>query len=155
MSQQRATHDLSKAEIGDEYEPVEVTVTEEMVERRLWANDDYNPWYLEDSPFGGRIASPIILLEPSWGFEPPMPSMVWGYYRFPPGGALHGRAEFEFINPLKVGKKIKITARLVDKFHLRERDWFVSEYLAVDEDGVEVVRMRRTEVTPIVIQPQG
>ena len=137
------THELSKAEIGDEFEPFEITITEEMVERSTWANDDYNPWYLEDSPFGGRIASPMFL-------SLHLQNIFWNHYTFPSGGALHTSQEFDFINPLKIGKKIKIIGKLVDKYHRRGRDTYVSEYLAVDEDGTEIVRMKRTEATPVV-----
>ena len=141
----RGTHDLLKAEIGDEFEPGEITITEEMVERNAWVSDDYNPWYMEDSPFGGRIASPVFLSDPA------LPAIFWGYYAFPSGGALHASQEINFINPLKIGKKIKVTGKLVDRYHKRGRDWFVAEYLAVDEDGTEIVRMRRTETTPVVL----
>ena len=55
------THDLFKVKIGDELGTREFVVTEEMVERNAWANDNYNPWYMEDSPFSGRIVSPTFL----------------------------------------------------------------------------------------------
>lgn len=135
-------HDLSKAKLGDEFEPFETTVTEEMVARSTWANDDYNPWYLEDSP-GGRIASPMFLSRH-------LENIFWGHYTFPSGGALHTHQEVDFISPLKVGKKITITGKLVDMYHRQGRDSYVSEYLAVDNDGTEIVRMRRTETTPVV-----
>jgi len=138
------THDLLKAEIGDEFDPYEITITEAMVERSAWANDDYNPWYMEDSPFGGRIASPTFLTGV-------LDRILWSYYAFPHGGALHAQQQIEFIKPIKVGKKIKITGSMVDRYHKRGRDWFVHEYLAFDEDGVKVARMERVEVIPIII----
>ena len=137
------THDLSKAKVGDEYGPIEITITEEMVERRLWANDDYNPLYMEDLPSGERIASPIILVL-TFGL------FFWSYYAFPPGGTLHTKQEFEFLNHLKVGKKVKMTARLVDRYSRRGRDFFTAEFLIVDDDGMEIARMRRTVAAPII-----
>lgn len=138
------SHELSEAKIGDEFELFEITVTEEMVERSIWANDDYNPWYLKESPFGGRIASPMFL---SRNLE----NIFWEHYTFPSGGSFHTNQGFNFISPLKIGKKIRITGKLVDMYHKRERDSYVSEYLAVDEDGTEIVRMKRTETTPMVV----
>ena len=35
----RGGHDLLKAQIGKEYDPLEITITEEMVERNAWANE--------------------------------------------------------------------------------------------------------------------
>ncbi len=136
--------ELLKAEIGDEFGPFETRITEEMVERSTWANDDYNPWYLEDSPFGGRIASPMFLSRH-------LENIFWGHYTWPSGGALHTSQDFDFISPLKIGKKINITGKLVDTYHRNGRDSFVSEYLAVDEDGTAIVRLRRTETTPVVV----
>ena len=138
------TRELLKAEIGDEFGPFETRITEEMVERSTWANDDYNPWYLEDSPFGGRIASPMFL-------SLRLQNIFWSHYAIPSGGALHTSQEFDFISPLRIGKKIIITGKLVERYHRRGRDSFVAEYLAVDEDGAEIVRMRRTETTPVVV----
>ncbi len=142
------THDLSKAKVGDEYESIEITITEEMAERNIWANDDYNPLYMEDSPSGERIASPIILVL-TFGL------MFWSYYAFPSGGTLHTKQEFEFLNHLKVGKKVKMTARLVNRYSRRGRDFFVTEILAVDEDGLKIVRMGRTIASPIFARPEG
>ncbi len=139
------THDLLKAKIGDEFEPIEFTITEDMVEKNAFANDDYNPWYFEDSPFGGRITSPTFV-----SVEEPLSFST--YYASPPGGMLNASMEFEFVNPLKVGKKVRMTGRLVDKYQKRSRDYFVSEYLAVDEDGVEILRIRRTRATPAVVR---
>ena len=57
---QLGTHVLRSTKMGAEYEPPEFTVTKEMVEGNAWVNDYYNPWFMEDSPFGGRIASPSL-----------------------------------------------------------------------------------------------
>ena len=148
MVQHRGTHDLLKAKIGDEFEPIEIVVTEEMVERNAFANDDYNPWYMEDSPFGGRIASPTFLtFHESRIFR--------GYYAIPPGGSLHQKLEIEFINPLKVGKKLKMSGKLVDRYNKRGRDYFVAEYLVVDEDGAEIIRMGKIRAVPVTDRPEG
>ena len=144
MLRRSGTHPLLESKVGDELGFIEVTVTEEMVERTAWANDDYNPWYLEDSPFGGRIAQPSILVNL-------LPLLFYGYYKVPPtGGTLHTGQEVEFINPLKVGKKVKMTGRLVDRNNRRGRDFFTAEFSVVDEDGLEIARMRRTVAAPII-----
>ncbi|MFC1966554.1 MaoC family dehydratase [Chloroflexota bacterium] len=142
-SENEGTHDLMKAKIGDEADPVEFIVTEEEAWSHAFANDDYNPWYMEDSPFGGRIAPPTFL-------APLEARVTWSYYAHPPGGTMNAKQEFQFINPLKIGKKIKITAKLVDWYRKRDRNYFVFEYLTVDEDGLEIIRTRRTRINPVV-----
>jgi hypothetical protein len=137
------TKDLLNAEIGHEMEPVEMIITEEMAERHAWANEDYNPWYLEDSPFGGPIISPTFL-----AYDTDI--MLWNYFALPPGYGLWAKQEFEFINALKVGKRIRITGRITDKIHKRGRDHITFEFLVADEDGREIVRMRMAQAFPLL-----
>ena len=145
MSPDEHAHDLWMAEIGDEYEATDFVVTEEMLDRHTWSNDDYNPWYLDDSPFGGRIAPPNFLI-------PQTTAMFYGHYKS--HGALHTKEEYEYINPVKIGQKLRMTGKLVNKYHRRGRDYFVSEFLVMDEDGKELVRMRIREAAPVTI-PSG
>jgi hypothetical protein len=143
----KGTKDLFQAKVGDVLAPVEFTITEEMVERNAWGNDDYNPWYMEDSPFGGRIVSPTYLtLFDSHSF--------YGYYAYPPGGSLHAKEEFEYIRPLKVGVKAKLTGKLVERYARKGRDFFVAEFMVTDEEGNELIRMRRTQAAPVTPRPE-
>ena len=141
------THDLLSAEIGHEIEPVEMVITEELVERNAWANDDYNPWYMEDSPFGGRIASPTLLATES-------DYMIWGYFALPEGGGIWAKQEFEFINPLKVGGKVRITGRLADIQDKKGRDHMTFEFLVIDENNQEIVRMKSVHAFPLVARTE-
>ena len=140
------THDILDARVGDEYEPKEIIITEEMVERNAWANDDYNPWYMEDSPFGGRIASCTFL-----AYQ--YPELFHAHY-YHTGGILLTRQEFEFINPIRIGKKIRVTGRLSDRYPKRGREYFVSEILATDEDGTEIIRMHGTMAYPAKLESE-
>jgi len=143
----RGTHDLPKAEIGHVIKPVEMVITEELVERNAWANDDYNPWYMEDSPFKGRIASPTLLATET-------DFTIWNHFVLPEGGAVWAKQEFDFINPLKVGKKVRITGQLVDKHSKKGRDHVVFEFLVVDEEGLEIIRTRSTFAFPLVARTE-
>jgi len=143
QSRQTGTQDLLKAEFGHEMKPVEMVITEEMAERYAWANEDYNPWYLEDSPFGGRIISPTFL-----AYDTDI--MLWNYFALPKGYGLWAKQEFEFINAIKVGKRIRITGRITDKIHKRGRDHITFEFLVKDEDGQEIVRMKMAQAFPLL-----
>ena len=135
-------HDLLNAEIGHEIKPVEMIVSKAMVERHAWANDDYNPWYLKKSPFGGRIVPPTFL---SYDTD----IMIWNHFKLPEGKGVWAKQEFEFLSPLRVGKKIKITGKIIDKTFKRGRDHISFEFLVVGEDGTEIVRMRTTHAFPL------
>ena len=65
------------------------------------------------------------------------------YERF---GSIHAKQAWEFKNPARLGKKVTVTVRLVDKYVRRDRPWIVMELLAVDEDGLEVCRGRHTSL---------
>ena len=144
----KGTNDLFKAEVGDELGSIEFTITEEMVERNAWSRDDYNPWYMQDSPMGGRICPPLCL-----SFECEL--AFWRYYAGPSsGGGLWAKQEYEFVNPLKIGKKVRIIGKLVDRYSRRGRQWFVAAFKTVDEDDMEITRIKMTLVTPAIIQTQ-
>ena len=82
--------------------------------------------------------------------------MFYNQYALPPEGGFHAQQEFEFINPLKVGKKVRVTGKLVDRYIKRGREYFVAEFVAVDEDGLEIVRMKRAgALNPPPSEEQG
>jgi acyl dehydratase len=142
------THDLLLAEIEHEITPVQMVITEEMVERQAWANDDYNPWYMKDSPYGGRIAPPTFL---SYDTD----IMIWNHFVLPEGKGVWAKQEFEFIKPLRVGQKIRITGKVTDKTTKRGRDHISFEFIVTEEDGSEVVRMRSVQAFPLIARMEG
>jgi hypothetical protein len=66
---------------------------------------------MKTSPFGGRIASPTFL-----AYD--VDIMIWNHFILPEGKGVWAKQEFEFIRPLRVGKRIKIT----NKMHKCGRD---------------------------------
>ncbi len=148
MATRKGTRDPWKAEIGAELEPMEVTLSEQLVGRRLWTNDSYNPWYMEDSPFGGRIVPPTMLAL----VQIPM---IWGFYTLPPGGSVNAGQEFECLHPVRMGARIRVTGKLVGRYERKGRTLFAFEFSAYDETGTEVVHMKRTVATPAIVPAEG
>jgi acyl dehydratase len=138
----KGTKDLADAQIGDLIGEIEFVVTPEMVERFSWAMDDYNPWYLVDSPFGGRIAAPTVPLT----FDG---SMFYDYYKYPEGGSLFAKQEFEFLAPIKVGKKYRLRGTLIDTYPRKGRTFFKMGVSITNEEDIEVLRMVKTVATPV------
>jgi len=136
------THDLFQARIGDALGSREFVITEEMVERNAWANDDYNPWYMDDSPFGGRIISPVYLAS----FDA---QLFYGYYAYPAGGSLFAKQEFEYFAPVKIGERYTMTGTLVDIYKRRGRTFFKARIMVTDRDGNEVMCMHKTVAAPV------
>jgi acyl dehydratase len=138
----KGTKDLATAEIGDKIGVIEFVVTEDLVNRITWALDDYNPWYLEGSPFGGKIAPATAPLQ----FDG---TLFYDYYAYPEGGSLFAKQEFEFISPVNIGKTYKLTATLVDMYKRKGRSFFKMGVSITDPDGAEVMRMAKTVATPV------
>lgn len=138
----RGTHPLAEATVGDQLGSMEFVISADQIERNAWANDDYNPWYMDDSPFGGRIITPVFLAS----FDA---TLFWGYYAYPPGASLFAKQEFEYLVPLKIGATYTMTGTLADIYRRRGRTFYVASMSITDEDGTEVMRMSKTVATPV------
>jgi acyl dehydratase len=136
------TRDLFQARVGEELLTREFVVTEEMVERNAWANDDYNPWYMDDSPFGGQIISPAYLAS----FDI---SVFYGYFAYPAEGSLFAKQEFEFIRPVMVGETYRMSGRILDIYRKKGRTFFKVGIVVSDLRGDDVVRMAKTVAAPV------
>jgi len=141
-------HDLFLAQIGDELLSRDFVITEDMVERNAWANDDYNPWYVDDSPFGGRVISPAFLAS----FDV---SVFYGYYAYPPGGSLYAKESFEYFQPVRVGVRYKMTGRILDIYKRKGRTFFKAGIYVTDEAGNRVVSIAKTVAAPVQPAEEG
>jgi acyl dehydratase len=120
--------------VGEELPTLEMVIDEDLQGRYLVAVQDDNPWYYRDSPWGGPITH-HCLLDGS-----PMAAAMQRYEY--PFGWVHAKQETEFINPLPLGKPVRIVSKIVDKYIRRGRGYVVIESLVVDQDGVEIMRSR-------------
>ncbi len=107
--------------------------------------DEDNPWYYEDSPFGGPIVHPGILHNRSHEAV---------LRRFPIGvspgqPAFHAKQESEFYNPVLVGKKIRVEVRMRPKYVKRNRNYIVIEAQSTDEDGMPLLLYRAVRMVGI------
>lgn len=123
--------------VGEELGRKEILITDEMIRVCADAIESPHRWYFEDSPFGGRIAPPTIFDNDT------LRMLDENYERF---GSIHAKQAWEFTNPARLGKKVTVTVRLIEKYIKRDRPWIVMELLAVDEDGLEVCRGRHTSL---------
>ena len=128
--------------VGDPIGSFEFTVTPELMARRSWALDDYHPWYMDDSPFGGRIASPTLSLR----FDG---DLFYGFYKYPATGSLFAKQEFEFHEPMRVGETYRMTAVLSDIRKRKGRTFYTMTVSITDRSGVEAVRASKTIAAPV------
>lgn len=60
--------------------------------------------------------------------------------------AIWARSEHEFLHPLKMGAKIIVRGKVVDKYEKRGRYYRVSEFVTLDEEGKVLMRSRETGI---------
>ena len=56
------------------------------------------------------------------------------------------KSEHEFLKPMKIGSKVFIRGKVVDKYVKRDRNYVVSEFETVDEAGEVLMRSRETAI---------
>jgi hypothetical protein len=116
---------------GEEFAPLEFVVTPEWNAQFQEALEAYYPRYEKKQ---GAFVVPGLLIANSNKTRSPD-------FRLDPGmAAVHAKEEVEFINPAKVGKRLKVTWKVLDFYEKRGRPYQVMEALIVDEDGVTILR---------------
>jgi acyl dehydratase len=124
--------------VGEEFMSDDFLIKPEDVETFAFAVDDHDPWYFEDSPFGGPIAHPVLL-----GNQALM--MRHGKYIIPAG--LHAKMQFEFVEPLRTGMRVRTRGKVIDKYERRGRHYMVTEFATRDEEtGTVLVRGQFTQM---------
>ena len=125
-------------QVGEGFEPLEFTVTPELNQQYLYAEEDYNTRYIEETESGPPQVHPGLLLNMSNNTRSPS-------FTLPPGWAeIHAAEDTEYLNPARVGTKLRVTWKVMEAYEKRGRPWHVLDILIVDEDGVEILRRRMT-----------
>jgi acyl dehydratase len=130
--------------VGEEYAD-EYVLTPEMARDYADGVADLNPWYLEHSPFGGPVANPMLIVaQHARLFKT----------AYVTAGNVHTRHETQLLNPARIGKRMRVYGKLVDKYRKRGREYLVMECRSVDEDGIEICRDRRTIIIRYAKRPE-
>ena len=118
--------------IGFEMGPVELTLDDAVVNERM----DIVQWAARDMVEKQRIAPPgISIVE-----HPRMKFNALPHYK----AGIWAKSEHEFIRPMKVGMKIIIRGKVIEKYSKRGHDYVVTAYETVDENGEVLMRSRET-----------
>lgn len=119
--------------IGEEFRSDDFTVKPEDVDTFAFAVDDHDPWYFEDesdSPFGGKITHPVLLGNLAL-------FMRHNKYIVPAG--LHAKIHCEFVEPIRVGMRVRSYGKLIEKYERRGRHYMVTQFETRDEDNGQVL----------------
>jgi len=124
--------------VGERFEPLEFIVTPEVNQQYLYAEEDFDPMYIESRENGQAFVHPGLLLNMSNNTRSPS-------FCLPPGwGEIHAKEETEYLNPARIGKKFRVTWKVIDAFEKRGRPWHVLDIMIEDEDGILIMRRKMT-----------
>ena len=142
------THPLTDAQVGDDLGTMDFVLSSDTAERNAWANDDYNPWYMDGSPFGGRLASPVLLAS----FDA---KLFYGYYSYPADGSLFAKQEFSYLKPVFLDTPYVLSGSLERIYERKGRTFYRVAEVVRDAGGAEVMHMWKTIASPVTPRPTG
>jgi acyl dehydratase len=120
--------------IGLEMGPLEIMLDEEFIRARI----NIVQWEEDILIVQGKIVPPGLTISQHAGMKfkavPELQASIWA------------KSEHEFLKPMRVGDKITIRGRIVDKYVKRERNYIVAEYETLDESGDVLMKSRETAV---------
>ena len=118
--------------IGEEFISDDYLLKPDDVETFAYAVDDYDPWYFEEGALGGPVVHPVIL-----GNQ----AIMLRHTKYVVPAGLHAKMDFEFVEPLRLGMRVRSYGKVVDKFEKRGRHYMVTAFETRDEDsGAVLVR---------------
>ncbi|HEX2829260.1 MAG TPA: MaoC family dehydratase [Burkholderiales bacterium] len=124
--------------VGEEFMSEDFVIKPEDVETYAYAVGDHNSWFFEDSPFGGPIAHPTLL-----GNQ----ALLMRHSKYIVPAGLHAKMQFEFIEPLRVGMRVRTHGKVIDKYEKRGRHYMVTQFETREEgSGQPLVRGQFTQM---------
>ena len=144
MLQEFKTISYEDVIVGDEFKSDDFLIRPEDLETYAFAVDDRNPWYFEDSPFGGPIVHPTML-----GNQ----ALLLRHSKYIVPAGLHAKMQFEFLEPLRVGMRVRSYGKILDKYEKRERHYMVTQFETREEDSGKV--LVRGQFTQMIFPKSG
>jgi hypothetical protein len=129
--QGKYAHEL---QAGEEYAPLDFTVTRDLNQQFLYAVEDFDPLYLEGRDGKPALVHPVLLMHMSPRTRSPS-------YRQAPGmGSAFARDRSSYLAPAYVGSPLRVSWKVTKTYEQRGKIY--QDYVAVvtDESGKPVLR---------------
>ena len=133
MTSHVAPHPLPDIEVGMEWGPARVDVTEALNEQFLFAMQDYGGEYLPGHPPAPQAHPGTLLSLAMSGVVGFQPAEGWT--------GMHARDEVQLVRPVYVGETLILHWQVTNVYEKRGRPWWVRECTITDIDGR--LRLRR------------
>jgi acyl dehydratase len=118
--------------VGERFGSIEILADERTVREYCDEFCDHNPIYLVDSPFGGPVVPPLI--------QAALADLALLGTKYDVHSTIPAKTEHKLINPAKVGKRLLVAGKIIDKYVKRGLEYVVVESYMVDEGGLEIRR---------------
>lgn len=127
-------------EVGEELEPLEFVVSPDFNNQYLDALEDHHPWFSGDTDYGPAMVHPGLLVNYSNRTRSP------SYFLSPGVATVHAKESIEFKHPARVGKKLTVTWKVVERYEKRDKLYSVVDIVIRDEDGLEILKRKLTSI---------
>jgi acyl dehydratase len=135
--------EFENLEIPEQLGTVRVLIDDHKIKRFAFTQDEYGPWYFEDSPFGGRIGQATLL-----GND--LVQLFTTVYAASKVVGFHTEEQMWFDSPAKLGEVVTLSGAYVESYVRRGEGYVVMEATAVGEDGRSIIRHRGVEILKTV-----
>lgn len=139
----RKEPEFDNLDIPEDLGTVRELIDDHKIKRYAFTQDEYGPWYFEDSPFGGRIGQAALLCND-------LVQMFTNVYAASKVVGFHTEEQMWFDNPVRLGEVVTLSAQYTESYVRRGEGYVVMEAQASGEDGRSIVRHRGVEILKTV-----
>ena len=129
---------LDSLKVGEEFVSDDHLVIPEDIEAHGFAVEDEHPWLAEQTAPPTLMANQALHLRHS---------------KYVVHAGLHARMEFNFLEPIRLGMRVRTRGKVTDKYERRGKPYMVTEYVTEDETGRVLVRGQFTQM--IIPEPEA
>jgi hypothetical protein len=129
---------LDSLQVGEEFVSDDHLVIPEDIETHGFAVEDDHPWLAEGTAPPTLMANQALHLRHS---------------KYIVHAGLHARMEFNFLEPIRLGMRVRTKGKVIDKYERRGKPYMVTEYVTEDDTGRVLVRGQFTQM--IIPEPEA
>ena len=129
---------LDALEVGEEFISDDHLVIPADIEAHSFAVEDVHPWLADG------MAPPTLMANQALHLR---------HSKYIVHAGLHAKMEFNFVEPVRLGMRVRTRGTVIDKYERRGKPYMVTEYVTVDEMGRVLVRGQFTQM--IIPEPEA
>ena len=122
---------LDALEVGEEFISDDHLVIPADIEAHSFAVEDDHPWLADG------MAPPTLMANQALHLR---------HSKYIVHAGLHAKMEFNFVEPIRLGMRVRTRGTVIDKYERRGKPYMVTEFTTEDEAGTVLVRGRFTQM---------